>query len=103
MYKTDALEQYGRKKNLQIHKISESANNNDDGENIAFQVAEILKIKLDVYNMQRAHCIGKEKRNKSHPVIVRFINYKKINLCSYNLDQRFPMRAVLPLGDVSII
>ena len=79
IYKTNASEQYGRRKNLQIHGILESADNNDDSENILFQIATILKIKLDVYDLQMARRIGKERKYKPRPVIVRFVNYKKRN------------------------
>ena len=78
IYKADALEQYGCKENLQIHGILESADNSD-GEKIAFQIVKILIIKLNVFDVQKAHHIGKEWRNKLRPVFMRFVNYKKIN------------------------
>ena len=79
IYKSNASEQYGRRKNLQMHGIPQSAEGNDDGENILFQIATILKIKLDIYDVQMACRVGKERRNKPRPVIVRFVNYKRRN------------------------
>ena len=51
-YKIDELEQYSRRENLQIHRIPESPNNKDEGEDIVLYIAKFLGIEL----MEMTHC-----------------------------------------------
>jgi len=79
----DALEQYNRRENIRIHGVTENEMNRaDDGEQVAFQVADALGIELEKDDIQRAHRLGKRRKNaraKPRPVIVRFVSYKKRN------------------------
>ena len=71
---------------MRIYGISDQKNN-DNGENIIFQTAKISKIKLDVYDVQRAHRVRKEKRNEPCPVTVRLVNYKQRNEFMFQKSQ----------------
>ena len=46
LFKTDELEQYGRRENLRIHEIPESKNNQDDEEEIVLKIAKSLNVDL---------------------------------------------------------
>ena len=81
-FKLDELEQYGRRENIRIHNISESENENDDGADVLFKVADALKIELDERDIQRVHRIGAKKTSKNakpRPVIARFVSFQKRN------------------------
>ena len=82
VFNIDALEQYGRRKNLRIHGSPESKEKQDDGENIIFELAKELNIDLKSCDIQRAYRLGKKKKTvdaKPRQVIVRFLSYKKRN------------------------
>ena len=83
IFKLDELEQYGRtRENIRIHNISESENENDDGADVLFKVADALKIELDERDIQRVHRIGAKKTSKNakpRPVIARFVSFQKRN------------------------
>ena len=82
LFKIDALERYGRRENLRIHGISESKNNQDDGEEIVLKIAKSLNVDLQPCEIQRAHRLGKKTINnisKPRPIIVRFTFHKKRN------------------------
>ena len=55
LYKTDALEQYGRRENLRIYNEPESNSNIDDGEEMALHFAKEMNISLTDMEVQRAH------------------------------------------------
>ena len=80
-FKLDNLEQYGRRENLRIYNIPESDSNRDDGESQMINVAKALNVRLDQNDIQRAHRLGKKKRNanKPRPIIIRFQSHKKRN------------------------
>ena len=42
LYKSDSLEQYGRRENLRIYNVPESANKKDDAEDIIIEIAKLL-------------------------------------------------------------
>ena len=42
LYKSDSLEQYGRRENLRIYSVPESANKKYDGEDIIVEIAKLL-------------------------------------------------------------
>ena len=84
-FKLDELEQYGRRENIRIHNISESENENDDGADVLFKVADTLKIELDERDIQRVHRIGAKKTSKNakpRPVIALLFLFKnETNFC----------------------
>ena len=73
LYKSDFLEQYGRRKNLRIYNVPESANKKDDGEDIIIEIAKLLNVDLKDLNIQRAHGLGQKRIGKTRPIIVRFV------------------------------
>ena len=76
LYKMDDLEQYNRGENLKLYGISEKCNNKDDGEDTLSQIAEVLDIKLDDFDIQRAHRLGTKRKSPNHELCpVR--SYKK--------------------------
>ena len=46
LYKTDALEQYGRRENLGIYSVPESNNNIDDGKEMTPKIAKEMNVNL---------------------------------------------------------
>ena len=79
-FKVDSLEQYGRRENLRIYGIPESNENiDDDGEQIVHDIAKLLNVDLDNWDIQRAHRLGRKRSNKPRPIIVRFLSFKKRN------------------------
>ena len=62
VFNIDALEQYGRRKNLRIHGSPESKEKQDDGKNIAFELAKELNIDLKSCDIQRAYRLGKKRK-----------------------------------------
>ena len=44
--KSDSLEQYGRRENLRIYNVPESANEKDVGEDIVIEIAKLLNVDL---------------------------------------------------------
>ena len=72
----DDLEQYNRGENLKLYGISEKCNHKDDGEDTLSQIAEVLDIKLDDFDIQRAHRLG-TKRKSPNPELCPVISYKK--------------------------
>ena len=46
LYKSDSLEQFGRRENLRIYNVPESANKKDDGEDIIIEIAKLLNVDL---------------------------------------------------------
>ena len=82
LFKSDDLEQYGRRENIRVHAVPEQLDNHDDGEKIAFEMAQALHINLKDCDIQRAHRLGAKKKSlnaKPRPIIVRFTSYKKRN------------------------
>ena len=76
LYKTDALEQYGRRENLRIYNVSET-NSNIDDEEMALHIAKEMNISLTDMEVQRAHRLSQKRNGKSRPIIVKFMCYKK--------------------------
>ena len=82
LFKIDALEQYGRRKNLRIHGTPESKNNQDDGEEIVLKIAKSLNVDLQTCEIQTANRLGKKtikNISKPRPIIVQFISHRKRN------------------------
>ena len=77
LYKSDSLEQYGRRENLRIYNVPESANKKDDGEDIIIEIAKLLNVDLKDLDIQRAHWLGQKRIGKTRPIIVRFVSFKK--------------------------
>ena len=75
IFKLDKLEQYGRRENIRIHNISESENENDDGADVLFKVADALKIELDERDIQRVHRIGAKKTSKKCETTPRYCTF----------------------------
>ena len=46
LYKSDSLEQFGRRENLRIYNVPESANKKDDGKDIIIEIAKLLNVDL---------------------------------------------------------
>ena len=72
--KTNSLEQYGRRNNIEITGIPES----EENEKLEETVVEVLKkIDLNVSNndIEACHRLGKQK-NKLRKTIIRFVNRK---------------------------
>ena len=69
--KLDSLEQYGRRENLRIYYVPESANKKDDGEDIIIEIAKLLDVDLKDLDIQRAHRLGQKRIGKTRPIIVR--------------------------------
>ena len=70
-FKCDNLEQYGRRKNLQIYNISEFDSDGDGGESQMINVAKALNVKLDQNNIERAHQLGEKRNaNKQRSIII---------------------------------
>ena len=80
-YKLDDLEMYGRRENLRILGIAEApASSRNDGQENVMKLATELEINLQARDLQRAHHLKKKKVSgaaKTHPIIVRFMSYKK--------------------------
>ena len=83
VYNIDALEQYGRRENIRIHRVAEKLNSNkDEGEEVVANIAAELGIDINECDIQRAHRLGKKKKSpggKPRQIIARFILYKKRN------------------------
>ena len=62
LYKTDAVEQYGRLENLRIYNVPESNSNIDNEEEMALHTAKEMNVNLTHMEIQRAHRLG-PKRN----------------------------------------
>ena len=78
LYKSASLEQYGRRENLRIYNVPESANKKGDGEYIIIEIAKLLNVDLKDLDIQRAHRLGQQGIGKTRPIIVRFVSFKKI-------------------------
>ena len=63
LYKSDSLEQHGRRENLRIYNVPESANKKDDGEDI-IEIAKLFNVDLKDLNIQRAHWLGQKELEK---------------------------------------
>ena len=77
LYKSDSLEQYGRRENLRIYIVPESTNKKDDGEDIIIEIAKLLNVNLKDLDIQRAHRLGQKRIGKTRPIIVRLVSFKK--------------------------
>jgi len=55
------------------------------GKKILFKTADQLEIDLQNNDIQRVHRLGQKRRNKEkpHPIIVRFVSYKKTKRVSF--------------------
>jgi len=76
------FKQYSRHENIRIHGVLESKKNKDDGEAVLLDIATALDIEIYGEDIQRAHRLGKKKKNftaKPRPTISRFVSYKKRN------------------------
>lgn len=88
-FKSDALEQYGRRSNLRIHGVPKAKANADDGEEIIIKTAKVLNIDLRDWDLLTAHRIGRKRTvaGKPRPVIARLASryqfYKKSNLSNH--------------------
>ena len=76
----DELEQYGRRQNLRIHGIPESANESTD-EMILSLANDKMKVvpPLKLEEIQRSHRVGKslpQNQGKPRPILVRFGGYR---------------------------
>ena len=90
----DALEQYGRRDNLEIHNIPWTKNENTN--EIVKKIADTLNVKLDDHDISTSHRIYSNQTPKPNspninlkqteaggyehpPIIVRFVNRDKRN------------------------
>jgi len=81
MYEVDNLQQYSRRENIRKHGVLQSKKNKNDGEAVLLDIATALDIELYEEDNQRAHCLGKKKKNftaKPRPIIA--LSYR-ISLC----------------------
>ena len=51
----DNLEQYSRRENIRIYGVPEPQGKNNDGDEVAVELAEKPSINIESYNIQRAH------------------------------------------------
>ena len=58
-FELDDLQQHTRRENVRVHGIPESTDKKDDDETHIKKLAEELNIKLESWNIQRAHSHGK--------------------------------------------
>ena len=77
LYKSDSLEQYGRRENFRIYNVPESANKKDDGEDIIIEIVKLLNVDFKDSDIQRTHRLGQKRIGKTRPIIVRFVSFKK--------------------------
>ena len=68
----DRQEQYSRRNRLLIHGIDE-----ENQENIDEVVINVLKKEMDEEDIDRSHCLGNRKPDKSkpRPIIIKFSRY----------------------------
>ena len=59
-FELDDLQQYSRRENIRVHGVPESTDKKDDDETHIKKLAEELNIKLESWNIQRAHRHGKK-------------------------------------------
>ena len=77
-FKSDALNQYGRKENFRIHKYPEPRNTDDDNsETAVFAVAKKLGIAISKEDIQRCHRVGKPRRSGPRSIIVKLKYWSK--------------------------
>ena len=79
IFSTDAIDQYGRRTNIRIHGVPKNTTEKDDGEEIVKEIAMELGIKLQDWDVQRAHRLGRKRPNstrKPRPINARFLNHK---------------------------
>ena len=70
----DDLEQYTRKFNLVIHRISEREHG-DSVENV-IELRKLLDVNLMHSNISIVHKMNVKSKNQPQPIIVRFTSYK---------------------------
>ena len=77
----DSLEQYSKRENIRVHDVPDPQGKKDDGGKVVVELAEKLDIKIQSYDIQRAHRLGRKRLSmaKPCPIIVRFVKYKHRN------------------------
>jgi len=78
VFQLDRQEQYVRRENVLIYGVEENKENNDDGKNVLFKIADELEIDLQDDEIQRVHRLGQKRRSNENPrpIIARFVSYK---------------------------
>ena len=62
VFQLDRQEQYIRRENILIYGVAENKEDNDDGENVLFKIADELKIDLEDNEIQSTSTRTKEKK-----------------------------------------
>ena len=66
IYSQDDLDQYNRRENIHIYGVPESSGKRDDREDILFQIAKELDIKLDAWDIQRCHRLVRKPNRRAN-------------------------------------
>ena len=66
IYGHDDLEHYNRRENIRNYGVPKFSAKKDGGEQILFEIADELDIKLDNWDIQQCHRLGKKPRNGSY-------------------------------------
>ena len=79
------MQQYNRRENIRVCGVQEVKPSKNDGETVILNLAKTLRVNLRQADIQRAHRLGKKKKNieKTSPIIVCFVFYKKTNELFY--------------------
>ena len=85
----DDMQQHNRRETIRVYGVQETKSTKDDGETVILNVAKTLGVNLRPADIQRAHRLGKKKKNvkKPRPIIVRFVSYKKRNELFYKKSE----------------
>ena len=70
--KLDALEQYGRRQNLEIVGIPVTSN--EDTNAIVQEIAELLQVTITSKDISTSHRLHTKSKSNPTPIIVRFVN-----------------------------
>ena len=70
--KLDALEQHGRRQNLEIVGIPVTSN--EDTNAIVQEITELLQVIISSKNISTSHCLQAKSKFNPPPIIVRFVN-----------------------------
>ena len=81
----DILEQYGRRNNIEITGIPDSARDNQL-ENKVIEVFDAIGVESKSVDFEDCHRVGKSKNN-SKKVIARFVNREVVKTALYNRKQ----------------
>ena len=85
----DDMQHYNCRENIRVYGVQEAKSTMDDGETVILNVAKTLSVNLRPADCQRAHRLGKKKKNveKPRPFIVRSVSYKKRNELFYKKSE----------------